>query len=251
MTTVTGIDVSNHQPRDLSTLIQQHQPEHVVVKLYQEVEIAGGRAHARAQIESAQAHGCTIGGYVWLYRDVPIEQQIHDALSLAEEAGVTLPILWIDYEPYVSNNNLPRISQLLEAVGVAERAGVRAGVYTGPWVWNLIGNPVTELASRPLWTADYRPLPDLNGVRLYGGWEFASGHQWTSQPVDRNVFLPEVTTVESEPEPPADDVAWMRTSLGHLAGAFADGVEAEANRKAGPRKTQVRAFAQELRRYAP
>lgn len=187
---MSAIDVSNHQAADLSAYLDEYHPAHVVVKLYQTIEVRGGRAHAKQQLASAREHGCTVGGYLWLYASVAPRRQVEDALSLAAEAGVILPVLWLDVEPY-TDDSLPSVEQITQAVEVAQALGARPGIYTGAWVWPRLGNP-TRFAKLPLWTADYNGRADLD-VPLYGGWEFASGHQYRGDPLDLNVFLASVT----------------------------------------------------------
>lgn len=189
---VQAIDVSNHQPRDLSAYVGQFGVQHVVVKLYQTVEIAGGREHAMAQMASAKSLGCTVGGYVWLYSSVPIRQQVDDARSLFMQSGDILSILWIDVEPY-TDGSLPTVEQVGEAITYCRSLDQRVGIYTGPWVWEKLGWPDVSVWEVPLWTAEYNDRADLSSVRLFGGWTSCAGHQYTSTPIDRNVFLSEYT----------------------------------------------------------
>lgn len=185
---VSAIDVSTAQPTDLTDLITRLGTQHVVVKLYQSVEVAGGRDHAKAQIASAQANGCSIGGYVWLYASLDPASQVTDALSLAREAGVTLPILWIDVEPY-EDGTCPQPQQILDALQAAADAGQLAGLYTGQWVWDRLGDP-EGFADTILWVANYDGNPSLS-VGGFGGMRI-KGHQWTDVPVDCSVFDPSV-----------------------------------------------------------
>lgn len=181
--------MASYQPRDLTALIRNHRAQHVVVRLYQPPEHPP-QDHSLAQIESARANGCTVGGYLWLYRDLDPKRQVFDAVSLAQRAGVALPVLWLDIEPY-TDGSLPSVYQIHQAVDEARRLGMRPGIYTGAWVWPRLGNP-TAFADLPLWAAEYNHTPDLESVRLFGGWERASGHQYSDDPVDQNVFAAEV-----------------------------------------------------------
>lgn len=184
--TVTAIDVSNHQPMDISGLIASCGATHVIVKLYQHVEVDGAREHAQAQIASAQSCGCSVGGYVWLYAGIPAQQQVDDALSL-----YVPPVLWLDVEPY-TDGSCPTAAEIHAAVDYCQTVGQRVGIYTGKWVWDQQGYP-SAWRHLPLWTADYNGDADLDHVTLYGGWTFASSKQWTSTPVDQNVCLASVT----------------------------------------------------------
>lgn len=193
---VESIDVSNHQERDLTHYIEMANATHVVVKLYQTIESAGGRAHAKAQIDSARLNGCTVGGYVWLYRSVDPVRQVRDALLLAEESNLPLPILWIDVEPY-TDNSIPTVAQINTALAECEVQGVRGGIYSARWAWDILGNP--SFPGVPLWIAEWDSVPELN-VPPIGDMTLV-GKQYTSTALDgsgldRNVFLPEFTIAQ-------------------------------------------------------
>lgn len=135
------------------------------------------------------AHGKTLGVYGWLYKDVNIQQQCQDWVSLIQDMGVSIPVLWIDIEPYQSNDNLPSIEQIEEAVNIIHGFGLNPGIYTGPWVWSLLRNRVSSMLNAcPLWTAEYNHLDTLTDVNLYGGWTSAVGHQYDDKPLDMDVF---------------------------------------------------------------
>lgn len=193
-TLVRGMDVSSAQPRDLSALIAEHQPGHVVVKLYQTIENIS-QDYSAAQIASAQADGCTVGGYVWLYGGVNIEQQVHDAVALARRCGVALPILWVDCETY-TDGTYPTLLEALSACEAAERLGVKAGIYTGNWFvrdyWKPVGG-IGELKWRPAWLADYNGQEDLNTPSPYWPAEMVLGHQYQGSPIDLSTFARSVT----------------------------------------------------------
>lgn len=185
---VPAIDVSNAQKVDLAPYIRLGQAEHVVVKLYQTVEVAGGRTHALAQMQSALSQGCSVGGYVWLYNSVPIRQQIGDAVSLAQAAGITLPVLWLDIERY-TDGTMPTEAQIRDAVAACRDLGVKPGIYTGFYIWQGLGNP--SFPGVPLWSANYDGNPSLN-TPSYGDMDLKA-HQWTSTApdgtgLDRSVF---------------------------------------------------------------
>lgn len=228
---VSAIDVSSAQPRDLSTLILQHQPQHVVVKLYQTIENIP-QQYSLDQLASAQANGCSVGGYVWLYGSVPLMQQVGDALDLAERAGITLPILWIDCETYRESNGTttyPTQAQALQAVQACEARGVRAGIYTGNWfVEGYWGGNVGELASRPVWLAAYDDVATLETPSPYWPRELVLGHQYDSTPIDQDVFDPSVTTTDPAPSQPSYEE--LQTIIGWFSHDLMDGFESEANR---------------------
>jgi GH25 family lysozyme M1 (1,4-beta-N-acetylmuramidase) len=162
----------------------------VVVRLYQPSE-RPPQAHSLAQIESARANGCTVGGYLWLYTSDDPRRQVREAVALAERARLRLPVLWLDVEPYL-DGSLPSVAQIREAVDECRRLRVSPGIYTGAWVWGRLGD-TTEFASLPLWVAQYDGRSSLEEVRLFGGWSAAAGKQYADQPLDRDVFGEEVT----------------------------------------------------------
>jgi hypothetical protein len=190
--TVPGIDVASYQPTDLSGLIRQTSAQHVVVRLYLGEGWEGpSQQISRDQIASAQACGCSVGAYMWLYAAYNPRESVQRALALAATCGLTLPILWIDFEPY-TDGSLPSTGQLVAALEECERAGIQGGTYTGKWVWDQIGNPTTPAATRPLWAAQYDGIPTLTNVDLFGGWTEAHGKQIGDQPCDLDVFATDV-----------------------------------------------------------
>jgi hypothetical protein len=188
LTTVEAIDVSSHQPTDLTNLINQFNPHHVVVKLYQSVE-QPSPAHSRAQLNSALDNGCTIGGYYWLYTGIDIEQQVNDALQILAHP----PVLWIDVEKY-TDGSLPTLDEVIRSIEYIESLNIRPGIYTAKWVWDILDNP-QELSSDLLWYADWSNPPSLDLAVPFGGWRQAAGHQYTSTPVDRSIFDKQYTEI--------------------------------------------------------
>ncbi len=241
---VDAIDVSSAQPRDLTALIQQYQPSHVVVKLYQTVEVID-QQYSLDQIASAQAQQCSIGAYLWLYGSLGAAGQVQDALDLIARAGVVLPLLWIDCETYRESNGritYPTQAQALQAVETVEAAGLRAGIYTGNWfVSGYWSGQVGELYSRPVWLADYDAPPSLEVYSPYWAAEQVLGHQYQGNPLDLDVFDPSVTTVDA-PAPAQPSYAELQSSIGYLTGDLMDGFESEANGKR--RKSQLLALVE-------
>jgi GH25 family lysozyme M1 (1,4-beta-N-acetylmuramidase) len=140
----------------------------------------------------------TLGGYYWLYRDVSIRQQIDDVIEFMQDLQVSVPVLWPDIEPYKTNDNLPSITQIKEAIHIEFEYQQQPGIYTGPWVWSLLRNVVDpELYALPLWTAEYNKKATLYDVTLYGGWgtNKVAGHQYTSEGVDQSIFDKRYTVV--------------------------------------------------------
>lgn len=247
---VQAIDVSSHQDHDLTALIQQYQPSHVVVKCYQSVE-ARFQQCTLDQMASSQANGCSVGGYVWLYGGLDPAQQITDALAIAAVAGVTLPILWLDLETYKEadgSTTWPSLEETIAAVEECERRGMRAGLYTGNWfVDGYWGGHVGLLAQYPVWLADYNGVPDLDTPSLYWPPEKILGHQYSGNPIDLDVFDPSVTGVATPTEQPPS-YEELQTIVGYLTHDLMDGFESEANGKR--RKGQLLALVEQGRSHA-
>lgn len=193
---IDALDVSSAQPQDLSALIEQYGPSHIVVKLYSAVEAARYQAWTLAQAKSARDNGCTVGGYIWIYSS-PVDPRhtVQSALDLADQAGIALPIAWLDAETY-TDGSYPTIDTLEAAADEVQRLGLKPGVYTGGWFWKgHLGN-TPRLGDLPLWSSQYDDVASLDNVTLYGGWtrERVGGKQWSGSPVDRSVFRAEFAT---------------------------------------------------------
>ncbi len=243
--TVSGLDVSSYQPTDLTALIQQYAAQHVVVRLYQDIE-SPPQSHSLDQIASVLANGCTVGVYMWLYGDIAVAQQVQSALSICPPDA---PIVWVDCELY--GNSHPTQVQALEAVQRIESAGLRAGIYTGDWfVEGYWGDYIGGLADRAAWLAVYNGNNDLNITSKYWPYSQIYGHQYRGTPVDLDCFDEAVTMITIPappgPEPPMPDCDVCFNNLGVATYNIHDGLVAEANRKSGPRKSQILAIADQL-----
>lgn len=188
---VQAIDVSNFQPTDLTDLIAQNEAEHVIVRLFHSGE-SPSRQHSIAQIESVQANNKTLGGYVWPYRNLDSRRQIESSLSILNDTQTTIPILWLDIEPY--ENTLPTLQEIEGCIEVCASLHQMCGIYTGKWVWDSLGNPQV-FSYLPLFHAEYDIPPSLTLRNLYGGWTVCAGHQYTSTPLDRSIFDRQYTQV--------------------------------------------------------
>lgn len=186
---VKAIDVSNFQDADLTTLIAQYTPDHVIVRIPQRFEPTWFQGRAQAQLQSALAQGKTVGAYCWLYRDENIADQIQFPIGLLRSWQITVPYLWPDIEYYKTPDNIPSAEQIKEAVHVSQQEGVRPGIYTSKYMWSLIGTPTDpELSALPLWNAQYNEVATLD-MEPYGGWTTCVGHQYsTTGGIDQDVF---------------------------------------------------------------
>ncbi len=191
--TIHGMDVSSHQPRNLSTLIAQYQVQHVIVRMYLPEETPP-EAHSLAQVESARANGCTVGAYCWAYPSLEPRKTVQDAVVLARRCGMDPPpVLWIDCEDYLDVDHGPSVPWLAEAVHEAYRLGVEPGIYTGAWWWVPRTGNSAAFHTLPLWSAEYGTPHDLETWTSYGGWTHLSMKQYQGNPIDLNVCDPAVT----------------------------------------------------------
>lgn len=185
-----GIDVASYQPRDLTALINgcSPRPDHVVVHLYlgQPYESVD-QDHTREQLSSAQANGCSCGGYYFGYPANNPRESVRRALSVADSAGgFWPPVLWLDVE--TSDWGMVGESWIAAAMEETEKQGAVPGIYTAAGMWSQLGNPTT-FAHVHLWNAWWNEQHNLV-MQPYGGWQSPSaGHQWgVVDNLDRNVF---------------------------------------------------------------
>lgn len=239
MSILKAMDVSSHQPRNLTTLIRTHQPAHVIVKGYLPIEIID-QDHSRAQVQSAWENGCTAGMYVWCYRSASPTATIDSIIELCASIGLVLPLLWLDCETYhgSSFDPGPNADWLAKAVHHAEtKYSMKCGIYTG--VWWIDGHfpggqgEFANFKRLPLWLSDYDNNPDINDVRPPMGWDAVAAKQYTSDPIDLNVIRSEYTTIEPEPEPepdPGDELQQLKATVEGLRIALDDVVEVGVRR---------------------
>jgi Glycosyl hydrolases family 25. len=187
---VNSIDISNHQrDLDLAAILNDWDIEYCIVRIPTSVEPASLAAIARDQISIVLDNDVRLGAYFWLYRDIDIERQVSEVSEFLQGYQLQANLLWPDIEPYQNNTNMPSLPQIKLCTRLIVDYERDPGIYTGPWCWALLGNPVDEeLNALPLWSAEYNQQANLDHVTLYGGWTHVAGHQYTSNPLDRNVF---------------------------------------------------------------
>lgn len=207
---VSAIDVASYQPRDLSGIIAQYRPAHVIVKHYLPFENIG-QDHTRAQVRSARDNGCTVGAYIFLYRGAPMAECVNDAIRLAESVALVWPILWLDVEEYDGTDISPR--ELNEAVNHCDALGIPCGIYTSRYMWARIGNP-TGFEDRPVWLAQYDGVPNLTSVVPPPKLPNVVAKQYRGDPLDLGVIAEEYTGVVA---PPADQTAELLQAIAYLA----------------------------------
>jgi hypothetical protein len=182
-----AVDVSSHQPTDLTYIVQQTRAKHVCVKLYLPEE-SPPQTHSIAQIESARALGCTVSAYIWAYPELDPVASVCSALDVCDWAQHIPYILWLDCEPY-EGGPMPSEAWIHAAIGECHRQHIKPGIYTGQWCWSL--GPA--FAHIPLWDARHDYKPKLTRP-VYGGWKSCAAKQFEvriledGSKVDMNVW---------------------------------------------------------------
>lgn len=188
---MAAADISNFQPgwqtpegmaHDLT--IVNPQPSHIITRLSH--ESLAMRVIAQNQLQSTLALKLWPGGYGWSYgSDIPdtvvsIWQDLY-----GETVGANPKVLWIDAE---GEKNIPDAAWMSRAFNAAAKLGMQAGIYsTYYWLRDHFG-ATQEFLGQPCWMASYG-VPYFQ-VTAWGGMHIV-GHQFTSSPYDRSVFLPE------------------------------------------------------------
>lgn len=204
-TYIKTMDVSSHQPTDLTALIQENQVEQVIVRLYLPWE-QPSQDISRAQIASAKAAGCRVGGYCWLYPESDPHDTVYQAGVLARDCGLNLEHLWIDIEPY-EGGPIPSVDRIRTALNTCAAYGIQGGIYTSEWCW-AHGNQFTDI---PLWAAQYDGIADPNVFTPFGGWSACAAKQYQGDPIDLSAWRPEYA--EALPEQPEEPIDWEARAL--------------------------------------
>lgn len=138
---------------------------------------------ARALIPLLRSKGVkVIGTYAFLYWGRVTLEEAMWAVDVAAEFGI--PYVWLDCEAYnemPSETPVKRVAELQACVDLVEGHGLKCGIYTGSYFWQ--GNMQSSAFARlPLWLASY--YDDRRRVQVvnFGGWKFASVHQFASTP---------------------------------------------------------------------
>lgn len=170
---VSAIDVSDHQPADLSALIGHYDPQRVIIRLYLPVESARvPRQDWTLQAAgSVRSNGRSTGGYLWGYRSEDAAGSIYDALDIADRANIPLTHLKVDAETYLPGTSRydpgPDSAWFAAAKAEIDRARLGAVAYTGLWWIEQVfpggmaafQRDVLDAGWR-LWLADWDGIPD-------------------------------------------------------------------------------------------
>jgi hypothetical protein len=206
---LSAIDVASFQPRDLSGIIAQYQPRHVIVHLYHDQERPPW-AHSAEQVASTLANGCTVGGYQFLYPGTDMVRAVNSVADRCASIGLVLPILWHDVESYEGRDITPW--DLHRTVDHCVALGIPSGVYTSREMWRRIGNP-SGFEHLPAWIADYNGYPDLDVIPP-PNLPNVVAHQYRGDPLDLDVILEEYTVL---PQP--DPCEQLRAGLAEIVNA--------------------------------
>lgn len=179
---------------NIGPLLSRYEPDHVITKLYQKVELQGiGARFSLAHANTARAVGCSVGGYGWLYAGIDGAKQVTDFLDTAAFADIPLGAhnpLWLDCETYEADGSNPGLNVISQAVAACRDRGIAVGIYTGKFWWRDHTGDSTAFKDLPLWQANYNGIQALEAPG-FGGWTEQAGHQWIGAPIDRSVFRSE------------------------------------------------------------
>lgn len=197
-----AIDVSSAQPRDLSAIIAEHNPDLVIVKHYQPEEHFGAgwtpsmtQQWTLDQVASVKACGKVPLAYFWLYADLDPRRAVGNTLELMAKGGVDILFDAPDVETYGAAQSIPGEHVIAPALDELDKNGAGdSPIYSSSEMWRRIGSPMT-FKGRKSWGAGgdrYNTggeWPEsLDDAPRFGGLE-PIGHQFTSVPLDRSIFM--------------------------------------------------------------
>ena len=228
--TRAGIDISNYQggPSSYRSAGWYQAAEFVIAQAIPRPVPSG---FTNAQLIGAQEDGKAVGIYTWLWHDPSFRlgDQSVDGDQLARLACVADTTHvdmrpWLDVEDNVSpawsaSGVIGRRDDVSRALDVlndwaAKRGLPEGGMYTSAYYINLLLDGWTPPGVK-LWLANYG-IPA--GSILFP--PNVVGHQFTSAPIDQDIFLESefmVTSPDPEPVQPAN-CDGLISSLGYIAG---------------------------------
>lgn len=214
----------------------------------------------RDNLAVASQAGFEVEAYAYLWWGGDVGERIRRSIDLIQPYGGRL---WPDLEDNgegtdgIPNPSVYPPSRIVDLIGVADAAceDYPHGKYSARWWWVPATGNSQLWAGDDWWIADYDGVADLNVFRPFGGITQLTGKQYQGttdlygMTVDLSVFAPSAVT--SEPAPSAPTYQDLANALGYASHDLAEGLEAEAMRKGGPRKSQVLAIAGKLREQSP
>jgi hypothetical protein len=134
------------------------------------------------QCSSAISRGWDLAGYVW--NGYPERLSMFDPYKdnmafIADDIEMATGLI----EPTIGN-----VNNTLAACD--DYLGIPAWIYTGKWVFDQLNwSNQSTWSNRNLWVSIYDGKPDIDvGFSPFGGWTHADMKQFTSTPIDLNVF---------------------------------------------------------------
>jgi hypothetical protein len=250
--TKSGIDISNHQgPPEIYRAQQWYIEAEFVVA--QAIPRPAPDGYTAQQLRAAREDGKATAIYTWLHHDPTwrLSPNVRDdqlrRLATVPDDHVPDGRPWLDVEDNVSTGwaNVS-VAQRVEDVNIAldtldewarDRGLLPAGIYWSQYYIDLLFGGV-DYFSRTQWRAHYIgpsgwPAPGS----LIGG--LIVGHQWTSSPVDKNVFLASEFQASPEPE---DPIVGLQNALAYVCDTIGDDIWKRT------RSPAIRADVTEMRR---
>lgn len=206
------IDVSNFQPRDLSGIIAEHRPQGGIVRLNVPAWEPIPDGITQDQVQSFRSHGLPVNVYGFARSDIDPIRCFNAWIDLCARMALVSARLWIDCEIITDRygnvlDHGPDAAWLRKVRDHARALETPIGLYTGKW-WVDDHFPggwgaFREFNDLPAWVSEYDITPGLENVnRVWRDYGFrVIGHQWSGDPIDRSVMLPEAVTAPT-PAPP-------------------------------------------------
>lgn len=116
-----------------------------------------------------------------------------------------------------------------------DQLGISSGIYTGAWFWRDYVGDSQRFKDRKLWYSNYDTAPNFDAWpwQRFGGWEQPTGKQWSSEPVDRNVFSPSILDGSNgNPPPPVpgeEALHHLRFLANHIINTYEAKLRADAD----------------------
>ncbi len=139
----------------------------------------------RQQLSMAVARGMTVDAYVYLYWDKDVATQTREAFRRV--SGFPIGRMWLDVEENPAGLGSSKLVSFVRA-GLDEctalgGSAIGCGIYTGPGFWKSYMSNTSELASVPLWYAQYNGRTGLDAwsSEKFGGWSQPVAKQWAEQ----------------------------------------------------------------------
>lgn len=263
---VLACDISNYTSDLTPAALEQWKQAGVGLVIVQSIEPPAGYpvGRTRLQVQQCLDAGLSVDVYIWLWFDLPLGDIAHK-LDLID--GLDIQQLFLDVEDtaavkYSQAECEEKVAAALNLCDLRVTAnGQRCGVYSGRWYWadaRYMGN-TTLCADRELWDANYDGVVDAAlGFVPYGGWTSARIKQYRGSTslagisgLDLNVLsVEEAAEIQGLPPapPPVEEnpCAGLIVTVADIADRLGDQILAEANRKAGPRKTELKRIVAEM-----